>query len=439
MQRGSLWTIRNYRWWFLADTTDVLAVTVRSFAVSLLAWKVSHSEAVTGAIVALENIINLVMMPIGGAIADRCNRRRLMIIENTAGIILSVIFTVLVAANLLNTPLLIAVTAAYGLLVGLCGTANDAILKSLVPTEKFAGAQAIRETRESVVGLLGGTAAGFLYRVFPWLPIAFAAVFYAAGQTATLQLPSQGRKAALKGGSSGPGTGGKPKNGTAEVIPAQEIPQRQDPLHSFIRTLREGLAWAMSKKKFMAALAVGATVNIAFTAIVAGAQIYLIAQGTDSILIGLLDSGMGTLTLIGSLLANWVSSHIPTGKLIILSLAFDTLCFIPLIFFHSYTAVLISLSLMGLPLPSLNTGLYGFIFGKTPDTMQGRATAVFETAVGIFGAVTPAAIGPVLQLQYGFTITAVIAAVFAAVSLVISIATSLRTVPRPEKWEDTDL
>lgn len=48
MQRGSLWTIRNYRWWFLADTTDVLAVTVRSFAVSLLAWKVSHSEAVTG-------------------------------------------------------------------------------------------------------------------------------------------------------------------------------------------------------------------------------------------------------------------------------------------------------------------------------------------------------------------------------------------------------
>ena len=148
---------------------------------------------------------------------------------------------------------------------------------------------------------------------------------------------------------------------------------------------------------------------------------------------------MGTLTLIGSLLANWVSSHIPTGKLIILSLAFDTLCFIPLIFFHSYTAVLISLSLMGLPLPSLNTGLYGFIFGKTPDTMQGRATAVFETAVGIFGAVTPAAIGPVLQLQYGFTITAVIAAVFAAVSLVISIATSLRTVPRPEKWEDTDL
>ena len=195
----------------------------------------------------------------------------------------------------------------------------------------------------------------------------------------------------------------------------------------------------MSKKKFMAALAVGATVNIAFTAIVAGAQIYLIAQGTDSILIGLLDSGMGTLTLIGSLLANWVSSRIPTGKLIILSLAFDTLCFIPLIFFHSYTAVLISLSLMGLPLPSLNTGLYGFIFGKTPDIMQGRATAVFETAAGIFGAVTPAAIGPVLQLQYGFTITAVIAAVFAAVSLVISIATSLRTVPRPEKWEDADL
>ena len=199
MQRGSLWTIRNYRWWFLADTTDVLAVTVRSFAVSLLAWKVSHSEAVTGAIVALENIINLVMMPIGGAIADRCNRRRLMVIENTAGIILSVIFTVLVAANLLNPPLLIAVTAAYGLLVGLCGTANDAILKSLVPTEKFAGAQAIRETRESVVGLLGGTAAGFLYRVFPWLPIAFAAVFYAAGQTATLQLPSQGGKEDLRG------------------------------------------------------------------------------------------------------------------------------------------------------------------------------------------------------------------------------------------------
>ncbi len=56
MQRGSLWTIRNYCWWFLADTTDVLLLPCELRRIPALAWKVSHSEAVTGAIVALRKI-----------------------------------------------------------------------------------------------------------------------------------------------------------------------------------------------------------------------------------------------------------------------------------------------------------------------------------------------------------------------------------------------
>ena len=128
---------------------------------------------------------------------------------------------------------------------------------------------------------------------------------------------------------------------------------------------------ALTKRNFLSAIILGAIVNIACVASITGAQIMLATRGANAVMIGLLGTAMGVSTLVGSLLANKLVDMVPTGKLIAGALALFVVSQMPLLFLHSYAAILICQILAGLPFPALNAGLLGFLYGKTPDNMQG--------------------------------------------------------------------
>lgn len=181
-------------------------------------------------------------------------------------------------------------------------------------------------------------------------------------------------------------------------------------------------------------------VNIACVASITGAQIMLAARGTRAVMIGLLGTAMGVSTLVGSLLANKLVDMVPTGRLIAGALALFAVSQMPLLFLHSYAAILICQILAGLPFPALNAGLLGFLYGKTPDNMQGRASAVFETTVGILGAIVPAAVGWLLQQPgLGFTAMMGMAVVCAMAGLVVALIGPLRRISTPDRWSESEL
>ena len=131
--------------------------------------------------------------------------------------------------------------------------------------------------------------------------------------------------------------------------------------------LVEGWRWALTKRNFLSAIILGAIVNIACVASITGAQIMLAARGANAVMIGLLGTAMGVSTLVGSLLANKLVDMVPTGKLIAGALTLFVVSQMPLLFLHSYAAILICQILAGLPFPALNAGLLGF----HPTTCRG--------------------------------------------------------------------
>ena len=198
--------------------------------------------------------------------------------------------------------------------------------------------------------------------------------------------------------------------------------------------------WALTKRVFLSAIILGAMVNIACVASITGAQIMLAARGTRAVMIGLLGTAMGVSTLVGSLLANKLVDMVPTGRLIAGALALFAVSQMPLLFLHSYAAILICQILAGLPFPALNAGLLGFLYGKTPDNMQGRASAVFETTVGILGAIVPAAVSWLLQQPgLGFTAVMGMAVVCAMAELVVALIGPLRRISTPDRWSESEL
>lgn len=180
--------------------------------------------------------------------------------------------------------------------------------------------------------------------------------------------------------------------------------------------------------------------DIACVASITGAQIMLAARGTSAVMNGLLGTAMGVSTLVGSLLANKLVDMVPTGRLIAGALALFAVSQMPLLFLHSYAAILICQILAGLPFPALNAGLLGFLYGKTPDNMQGRASAVFETTVGILGAIVPAAVGWLLQQPgLGFTAVMGMAVVCAMAGLVVALIGPLRRISASDRWSESEL
>ncbi|KFI49882.1 MFS transporter [Bifidobacterium callitrichos] len=193
---SSLWRIAAYRNWFLSDTSDVFAVSLRTFVVPLIGLALSHSTLVAGLLVTLESVIGLVLMSVGGAIADRHDRRRLMVLLGLIGLLLSLTATGLLAAGMMNTVTFALIVIIFAVMNGMLGPSNDAMLKSIVPVERFAKAQAIREARESCVELSGGAVGGLLYHLSVWFPFLVSAALYLVATVTAMALPKTEREGA---------------------------------------------------------------------------------------------------------------------------------------------------------------------------------------------------------------------------------------------------
>ncbi|MBT1161638.1 MFS transporter [Bifidobacterium sp. SO1] len=422
----SLWSLAAYRNWFIADTSDVFAVSLRTFVIPLIGLALSGSTFVSGLLVTVESAIGLVLMSIGGAIADRHDRRRLMILLGLVGMCLSLATTVLLAADMMDTMMFALFVVLFAVMNGLLGPSNDAMLKSIVPMERFAKAQAIREARESCVELSGGAIGGLLYRIAGWFPFLAATVLYLIAALTALMLPKK--------------TSPTPEPEPEDASSANQQGDEQPTAPSFLTQFVEGWQWTLTRRTILAAIVQGAVINVACYGSIIGVQIMLAAQGTDAALIGLVGTATGVAALIGSLAAGWLVDHIPTGRLIILTFAVFTLAMIPLLFTDSYGVIVACMSVASLLFPALNAGELGFIYGRTPDHMQGRVSTVFETTIGVPGALTPALVGWLLQAPgLGFRAVMLLVVACAGLGLLLACVTSTRNIPLPAQWEQIEL
>ncbi|MBW3079942.1 MFS transporter [Bifidobacterium saguinibicoloris] len=455
----SLWHLPAYRNWFVADTADVFAVSLRTFAIPLIGLALSGSPFVAGLLVTVESTIGLTLMSIGGALADRHDRRRMMILLGLVGGTLSAAATVLLATGTMGTGLFAITVALFAVMNGLLGPSNDAMLKSLVPMDRFAKAQAIREARESCVELSGGAIGGLLYRVAGWFPFLVSAVLYLIAAVTAVKLPrhaaddTPSSDAAPQVSVAGePNAVGTCDSNDAELTVTATDPaagkhgnghapgRESGPAPSFLAHFVEGWRWTLTRGTILAAIAQGAVVNVACYGSIVGVQIMLAERGTDAALIGLVGTATGVSALIGSLIAGWLVDHIPTGRLIILTFAVFTAAMLPLLFTDSYGVVVACMAATSLLFPALNAGELGFIFGRTPDDMQGRVSTVFETTIGVPGAFTPALVGWLLGTPgLGFRAVMMLVVGCAAVGLVLACVTPTRRIPRPEHWERMEL
>ena len=153
---------RDFMLVVLGQIISLFGNAVVRFALPLHLLNISGSPTLYGMVSALAFLPLLIMSPLGGVIADRVNKRNIMVVLDfsTAGIIL--LFLLLSRQVNIVALILVALILLYSI-SGLYQPSVQASMPFLVPEEKLVQANAIINTVSSLAGLLGPVLGGIFY------------------------------------------------------------------------------------------------------------------------------------------------------------------------------------------------------------------------------------------------------------------------------------
>ena len=148
--------------------------TIR-FALPLYMLNLTGSSALYGTVTACAFIPAILLSPIGGIVADRANKRNIMVILDffTAAVILAF----LLLMNGVNLILLLTVTLM--LLYGIAGAYQPSVqasIPALVNQDNFMAANSIINTISSFASLIGPVLGGVLYSAYGLEPVLWVCI-----------------------------------------------------------------------------------------------------------------------------------------------------------------------------------------------------------------------------------------------------------------------
>ena len=207
----------------------------------------------------------------------------------------------------------------------------------------------------------------------------------------------------------------------------------------FFRDFLEGWSWSLHRKTLLIVLIVAALVNFGVNGIQYAIQLHLVSCGTNATSIGFISGGISLTMLVGSLLAGKLSDKVPVGPTVCLAYLFICLCALPMALTDNYWVMLVANSFVGLPFPLINAMLLGFIFAKSPTSMQGRITVTLTVPAQVLSMFCSAVAGTLLPV-FGFHgAVLVFLAVLVASAVLVICSRSIRSIPKAAQWEHTML
>ena len=149
-------------------------VTIR-FALPLYLLNLTGSAALYGTVTACAFIPSILLSPVGGIVADRVNKRNIMVVLDffTAAVILG--FTLLMD----GVNIIVLLTATLMLLYGIAGAYQPSVQASipvLVSQDNYMAANSIINTISSFASLLGPVLGGILYSAYGLKPVLWVCI-----------------------------------------------------------------------------------------------------------------------------------------------------------------------------------------------------------------------------------------------------------------------
>lgn len=175
--------VANYRLWFAGALVSNIGAWMQRTAQDwiVLTELTDHDAAALGVTMALQFGPMLVLSPVAGLMADRFDRRRLLMVTQALSGTLALGLGVLVVLQVAQLWHVYAFSLALGIVTAIDGPVRQAFVSELVPDKDLANAVALNSTSFQSARLIGPAVAGVLVALIGAGPVFLAnAVTFAA-------------------------------------------------------------------------------------------------------------------------------------------------------------------------------------------------------------------------------------------------------------------
>ncbi|SMC85697.1 MFS transporter [Lentzea albidocapillata] len=391
---------RNYRLLWASQAVSEVGFNASLIAFPLVVLMVTGSAAASGLVLAVDAVAQLLVGLPGGVLADRWNRRRVMLWSEAAQAVAVASLAVALWQGAATLPHMVAVAAVLGACRALFEPAEDASLPRIVPESQLATAVSLNAARSSVGQMAGTALGGFLVAVGRWVPFAVDALTHALAFVGLLFL---------------------------RVPPSPPAERRH-----FVRELLDGLKWVLGRPEMRVTAWCAMTLNLFFSAYYLVIIVLAQSRGVPLGEIGVMAAMLGAGGVVGALIAPRLSALLSPHQAIA-GVFWALTLLAPLAVFISNGYLMGALFAgMALLAPTANTVITTYQLLRTPDSLRGRMSGVMNVALGTAAALGPALGGVLAELLPGSGAVLLCAGGIAVITVLVTAHPVLRAYPRKD-------
>jgi MFS family permease len=402
----SLWRNAPYLLLMTGKTAQLVGNGAALFAVPLIAFGITQSVFLAGVIGAISEAGVLLATLPAGVIADRIDRRRLLLVCSAVGFAIWIGLWIADASGALTAPELAIALLVVSAVSAFYAPTEAAGIRYVVPAEQLGSAMAAMQGRGAVASLVAGPLGGLLYGLSRALPFLASSLGYVvAGMTALFVR--------------------RPLNDSHAGGHEQ----------SSVAALADGFRFVWAVPIIRTGIGVFALLNLAFGGMIVVINLHLVATHTAPLLIALIDVVSGASMLVGAIASPALVKRFPSGPLAIACMVPSVVGGFALALATDYLGYVLLMVVMTVFIPPVNAGLLGYVSAITPQNVQARMNSVLSLSWNAVAPIAPLLGGILLStVGVGFALAA-----FAGMLLVGFIAfaanRSVRRVGVPSTWE----
>lgn len=390
----SVWRNQDFRLIWTGQTLSEFGNGVSQLAYPLLMLALTGSPAAAGALAAVRAVPYLMFGLLAGALVDRWDRKRTMIIcdlaraVNMATIPVALLISQLTAAHLFVTGFLGGVFYVF------FSAAEGACLPNVVRKEQLTAAVSAQETSQSACGVISGPIGGALLQISRGLPFLLDAVSYLASALCLSFVRTRFRRDENEE---------RPRQGTlrGEVV--------------------EGVEWLWNHSALRLIALTAAGLQVAISGIALVAIVVARGSGAAAVSIGVLFSALGVGGVVGAIIAPRLKDWLGFGGLLLSVLWLQGALWVLMAFSTNLVVIGFVLALFTISMPCFGIAALSYQLDATPDELLGRVGTAFNLL--IWGA-TPVG-GAVAGLLLSAFSTRTTALLFAGWVLALSAAATV--------------
>ncbi len=154
--------VPNFRSWFLGQSTSLVGTWMQSVAQSWLVYSLTHSATALGAVVAVQTLPVLVLGPYAGVVADRVDKRKLMVALQGLMGVQALVLGLLTVFNLVTFWEVLLLAAVLGINNAFENPSRQAFVLEMVGSENVRNAVSLNSTMVNAARAVGPAIAGVL-------------------------------------------------------------------------------------------------------------------------------------------------------------------------------------------------------------------------------------------------------------------------------------